>query len=86
MSEEEQIPEMPAIDPMTVPPSMRVNLLINEMMNLVDHMTQLKAAIDHTMAELMHGHPHAHDHSHDHDHNHDVDCCDDPECGSKEEE
>lgn len=77
---EEQIPEMPAIDPMTVPPSMRVNLLINEMMNLVDHMTQLKAAIDHTMAELMHGHPHAHAHEHDDD------CCDDPECGSKEEE
>lgn len=80
MSEEQQIPEMPAIDPMTVPPSMRVNLLINEMMNLVDHMTQLKAAIDHTMAELMHGHPHAHAHEHDDD------CCDDPECGNKEEE
>ena len=77
---EQETQEMPAIDPMTVPPSMRVNLLINEMMNLVDHMTQLKAAIDHTMAELMHGHPHAHAHEHDDD------CCDDPECGSKEEE
>ncbi len=74
---EQDTQEMPAIDPMTVPPSMRVNLLINEMMNMVDHMTHLKAAIDQTMAELMHGHPHAQE---------DDGCCDDPECGSKEEE
>jgi hypothetical protein len=48
---------------------------MNEMMNMVDHMTQLKVVIDETMAELMQGHEHVHD----------DDCCGDPECGNEEE-
>jgi len=72
---EEEMPEMQAVDPMSFPPAIRVNLLMNEMMNMVDHMTQLKVVIDETMAELMQGHEHVHE----------DDCCDDPECGNEEE-
>lgn len=86
---EEEMPEMQPVDPMSFPPAIRVNLLMNEMMNMVDHMTQLKAVIDETMAELMQGHEHTHVHDENCDHDHDEikvddDCCGDPDCESKE--
>ena len=64
------------MNPMELPAQIRVNVLLNEMLNMVEHMTQLKEMIDHTMSELAGNTPHVHDN----------DCCDDPDCSSKEEE
>lgn len=79
------------MNPMELPAEIRVNVLLNEMLNLVEHMTQIKQMIDHTMAELAGNDPHAHVHDENCNHDHDPikaddECCDDPDCSSKEEE
>ncbi len=77
----QEIPEEAhGMNPMDIPAPMRVNMLVNELLQMVDHMGHLRTMIDDTMKELMEGvaPPHAHEH---HD-----ECCDDPSCGSKEEE
>ena len=74
------------MNPMELPAEIRVNVLLNEMLNLVEHMTHLKNMIDKTMAELA-GND-AHEHVHDENCNHDTDeseeavndCCGSPEC------
>ena len=97
MTEEEpimqEIPEeMQGMDPMNIPAPMRVNMLINELLSMVDHMSKIRSLIDETMKELMEGQmgEHVHDENCNHDHDHDEvkaddDCCGDPDCESKEE-
>jgi len=83
MTEEEpmmqEIPEgMEGMDPRSIPAPMRVNMLINELLQMVDHMSNIRGLIDETMKELM-------EHQMgDHVHEHDDDCCEDPDCESKE--
>ena len=79
------------MNPMELPAEIRVNVLLNEMLNLVEHMTHLKQMIDQTMSELAGNDPHHHVHDENCNHDHDsvrVDdsCCGDPDCSSKEEE
>ena len=95
MNEEDimqEIPEgMEGMDPRSIPAPMRVNMLINELLSMVDHMSKIRSLIDETMKELMEGEVgHVHDENCNHDHDHDDakaddDCCGDPECESKEE-
>ena len=96
MNEEDimqEIPEgMEGMDPMNIPAPMRVNMLINELLSMVDHMSKIRSLIDDTMKELMEGQmgEHVHDENCNHDHDHDEvkaddDCCGDPDCESKEE-
>ena len=93
MNEEDimqEIPEgMEGMDPMNIPAPMRVNMLINELLSMVDHMSKIRSLIDETMKELMEGEVgHVHDENCNHDHDDakaDDDCCGDPECESKEE-
>ena len=35
------------MNPMELPAEIRVNVLLNELLNMVEHMTQLKEMIDH---------------------------------------
>jgi hypothetical protein len=73
MTEEEpimqEIPEgMEGTDPMNIPAPMRVNMLINELLQMVDHMGHIRGLIDETMKELMeHQMGHVHDENCDHD-------------------
>jgi hypothetical protein len=74
MTEEEpimqEIPEgMEGTDPMNIPAPMRVNMLINELLQMVDHMGHIRGLIDETMKELIEGQMgHVHDENCDHDH------------------
>ena len=88
MTEEEpimqEIPEgMEGTDPMNIPAPMRVNMLINELLQMVDHMGHIRGLIDETMKELIEGQMESP--MGDHVHEHDDDCCGDPDCESKEE-
>tara|TARA_Y100000992_G_C21237259_1_gene478839 strand:- start:593 stop:874 length:282 start_codon:yes stop_codon:yes gene_type:complete len=93
MTEEDimqEIPEgMEGMDPRSIPAPMRVNMLINELLQMVDHMSNIRGLIDETMKELMEaqvGHVHDENCNHDHDEvKADDDCCGDPDCESKEE-
>ncbi|MHA1290471.1 MAG: hypothetical protein ACTSPB_24070 [Candidatus Thorarchaeota archaeon] len=84
MTEEEpimqEIPEgMEGTDPMNIPAPMRVNMLINELLSMVDHMSNIRGLIDETMKELMESQLAGHVHEHGDD------CCEDPDCENKEE-
>ena len=74
MTEEEpimqEIPEgMEGTDPMNIPAPMRVNMLINELLQMVDHMGHIRGLIDETMKELIEGQMgHVHDENCNHDH------------------
>ncbi len=65
----EVMQEVPAgVNPMDLPAPMRVNVLINELLMMVDHMHHLRTVIDDTMKELMEAHAgHVHDENCDHD-------------------
>lgn len=73
MTEEEpimqEIPEgMEGTDPMNIPAPMRVNMLINELLQMVDHMGHIRGLIDETMKELIEGQMgHVHDENCNHD-------------------
>lgn len=57
MTNEEVIQEVPeGMNPMDMPAPMRVNVLINELLSMVDHMHHLRTLIDETMKELMEAH------------------------------
>ena len=97
MTEEDVMQEIPeeahGMNPMDIPAPIRVNRLINELLQMVDHMSHLRGLIDETMKELMEGVGHVHDencnHDHDHTHAHEHDddgdeCCGNPDCESKE--
>ncbi len=69
MTNEEVMQEVPTgVNPMDLPAPMRVNVLINELLMMVDHMHHLRTVIDDTMKELMEAHSdHVHDENCDHD-------------------
>lgn len=50
----QEVPE--GMDPMDMPAPMRVNVLINELLMMVDHLHHLRTMIDDTMKELMESH------------------------------
>lgn len=87
MTEEDVMQEIPeeahGMNPMDIPAPMRVNMLINELLQMVDHMSHLRGLIDETMKELMEGV--GHEHSHEHEHEHGDECCGNPDCDNKEE-
>ena len=57
MTNAEVIQEVPeGMNPMDMPAPMRVNVLINELLSMVDHMHHLRTLIDETMKELMEAH------------------------------
>ena len=57
MTEEPIMQELPdGMNPMDMPAPMRVNVLINELLSMVDHMHHLRTLIDGTMKELMESH------------------------------
>ena len=93
MTEEDVMQEIPeeahGMNPMDIPAPMRVNMLINELLLMVDHMSHLRGLIDETMKELMEGVGHVHDengdHEHEHEHEHGDECCGNPDCDNKEE-
>jgi hypothetical protein len=57
MTNEEVMQEVPeGMNPMDMPAPMRVNVLINELLMMVDHLHHLRTLIDETMKELMESH------------------------------
>ena len=70
MTEEPIMQDIPeGMNPMDMPAPMRVNVLINELLQMVDHMSHLRGLIDETMKELMESQMPAH--VHDENCNHD---------------
>lgn len=55
MTEENTVEIPQGINPEDLPPELRVNVLMNELLMMVDHMTNLRTRIDDTMKELMEG-------------------------------
>ena len=57
MTNKEVMQEVPeGMNPMDMPAPMRVNVLINELLMMVDHLHHLRTLIDETMKELMESH------------------------------
>jgi len=65
MAEENTLEVPEGMNPEEMPPELRINVLMNELLMMVDHMTNLRTRIDDTMKELMEG---VHEHGPECDH------------------